>query len=46
MYERKFAVLKINLFFREKNVCSYYSKQFVGLQPVIARGKLAGNRKH
>lgn len=46
MYEREFAVLKINLFFRKKNVHSCYSKQFVGLQPVVAGGKLAGNRKH
>lgn len=46
LYEREFAGLKINPFFRKKNVCSCYSKQFVGLQPVIAGGKLAGNRKH
>lgn len=47
MHKKEFAVMKINLFFRNKNSSSsFYSKQFVGLEPGITGGKLAGNRKH
>lgn len=45
MHKREFAILKINLFLRKKNSCSFYSKQFVGLEPGITGGKLAGNTK-